>query len=437
MRPSTAHPTRPPAWRGLSNALLALALGALAACGGGEDRSKAQVRLVNASVDHAALDLYDDEGRRLRAGVAFGGDAAYAEVDPDEADLDITRAGSLTPLASTAPALAEGDRYSLVAYTSGNTLATAVIDDNVSAPDSGRARVRVFNAAPDAGALDVYLTAATADLADAEPLHANAAAGTATALATTDATTWRLRVTAAGDRDDLRLDLPTVTLASREVVTLVLTPGAGGVLVDALVLVQRGAITRQAGTAARVRVVAGVTDSGAVAASAGGVTLMNGTGAPAAGTYRLVPAGAAAASAAVDGAAVAVPDTTLEAGRDYTLLVYGEADAARAAWIADDNRLPTVSGRARLRLVHGLADVDDALALTLDFNPVADGVAPGTASAAAQVDAVVDGALSVTAPGRGSPVWQADEQALAAGSVYTLFVVGRESTATGILRKDR
>ncbi|RVT52624.1 DUF4397 domain-containing protein [Rubrivivax albus] len=435
------NPNRPEVLPSLRRACIAVLLAGsallLLACGGGEDRSKAQIRLINASVDHGALDLYDEQGRRLKAAVAFGGDAGYAEVDPDDADLDVTRAGSTTPLASPAPVLAEGDRYSLVAYSNGSSLATVVIDDNVGAPDSGKTRIRVLNAAPDAGALDVYLTAADVDLADAEPAQANAGAGTVSALVTADAATWRLRVTAAGDRDDLRLDLPALTLASRDVVTLVLTPGAGGVLVDALVLVQRAEVTLRAGTAARVRVVAGVTASGAVAASAGGVTLMNGTGAPAAGAYRLVPAGEAGASASVDGRAIDVPAAALTAGRDYTLLVYGPADAAVAAWMADDNRLPTVSGRAKLRLVHGLADVTDAIALTLDFNPVADGVAAGTASPSAQVDAVTTGALSVTAPGRGSPLWQADDQVLAAGSVYTLFVVGAESTATGILRKDR
>lgn len=432
---------RPQVWSTLCRAGAALLLAgstlALLACGGGEDRSKAQVRLVNASVDHGALDLYDGEGRALRTGVAFGGDAAYAEVDPEDADLDVTRTGSSTALASTAPALAEGDRYSLVAYSNGSSLATALIDDNVSAPDAGEARLRVLNAAPDAGDLDVYLTSADADLADAEPLQAGAAAGSLTALVTTDAATWRLRITAAGDRDDLRLDLPSVALASGQVVTLVLTPGAGGVLVDALLLVQRGAVSVQVGTAARVRVVAGVTASGAVAATVGGVALMNGTGAPAAGAYRLVEAGAAEASASVDGTSLTVPAATLEAGRDYTLLVYGPAAAAQASWIVDDNRLPTVSGRAKLRLVHGLADVSGALALTLDFNPVADGVEPGTASTAVQVDAVTTGALSVTAPGRGSPVWQGVDQVLASGGVYTLFIVGAEASATGILRKDR
>lgn len=423
--------------RRLSSALLCLAGLTLAACGGGEDRSKAQVRLVNASIDHVGLDLYDDGGHRLRTSVAFGGDAAYVEVDPADAEFDITRAGSSAPLSSLAPSLNEGDRYSLVSYAAAGGLNTVLIDDNVSEPDSGKVRVRVLNAAPDAGDVDVYLTAADVALADAEPMHADAQAGTPTALVTADAASWRLRVTAAGDRDDLRLDIPAVTLSSRQVVTLVVTPGAGGVLVDVLVLVQRGAIGVQRGTAARVRVIAGVTDSGAVAATAGGVTLLGGTGAPAAGPYRLVPAGAAGATASVDGVPITVPAADLVAGKDYTLLVFGLSDAARATWINDDNRRPTVSGRAKLRLVHGVASLDDAIALTLDFDPVADGVLPGAASTPAQLTAVSAGALSVTAPGRGSPLWGAVDQVLEASGVYTLFIVGREAAPTGILRKDR
>lgn len=417
--------------------VLAVTAAGIAACGGGVDRSKAQVRLVNASIDHGALDLRDGQGTRVRTDVAFGSDAGYGEVDPSDADLDVTAAGSATALASTSPSLSEGDHYTVVAYASRGNLTTVVLNDEASDADSGEVSVRVLNASPDAGALDVYLTAADADLSTAEPLHADAAVGTATAFATADAATWRLRVTAAGDRNDLRLDLPAVTLSSRQVVTLVLTPTRGGLLVDALVLVQRGSVTLQSGTDARVRVVAGATDSGAVAATVGGVTLMNGTGSPAAGAYRLVPAGAAAATARIDAQALSVPDQTLAAGRDYTLLVYGSAAAGQAAWLVDDNRLPTVATRVKLRLVNGLADVEDGLALTLDFNPVADGVTPGTASTPAQLDAVDTGALSVTAPGRSVPIWSAVDQLLHADGVYTLFVVGSEASPTGILRKDR
>jgi Domain of unknown function (DUF4397) len=417
--------------------LILLAAALLAACGGGgEDRSKAQLRLVNASATYAALDLVVDDAR-LQSSVAYGQSASYVEIDPEETATEITRPGSSTPLATANPAVSEGDRYTLVAFGGEGSLRTTLLDDNADAPDSGKVRVRVLNAAPDAGNVDVYLTTADAPLADAEALQAAAAVGTVTAYTTVDAATWRLRVTAAGDRDDLRLDLSGISLTSRDVVTLVITPGSGGVLVNALVVVQRGAIGIQAGASARVRAVAAVTDSGAVAATVGGVALMNGTGAPAVGRYLLVPAGAAVATANVNGNAVTVPAATLTAGADYTLLVWGPASGGAAAWLEDDNRPPTVSTRAKLRLVNGVAGLAATLALTLDFIPVADGVAGGSASPTTLVDTTADGTLTVTSPGLGAALWSDTEVVLAAGSVYTLFVVGPSGAPTGILRKDR
>jgi hypothetical protein len=409
----------------------------LAACGGGgEDRSKAQLRLVNATAAYAALDLVVDE-RRLQNSVAYGQSASYVEIEPDETATEITRPGSSTALATANPAVSEGDRYTLVAYGSEGSLKTTLLDDNANEPDSGKVRVRVLNASADAGNVDVYLTTADAPLAEAEALQAGAVAGTVTGYTTVDAATWRLRVTAAGDRDDLRLDISGIALTSRQIVTLVITPGSGGVLVNALVVAQRGAITAQTGASARVRAVAAVTDSGAVAATVGGVALMNGTGAPAIGRYLLVPAGAAAATVSVNGAEVAVPAATLAAGADYTLLVWGPATAGAAAWLEDDNRPPSVSTRAKLRLVHGVAGLAATIAMTLDFIPVADGVAGGSASASTLVDTTADGTLTVTAVGLGAPLWSDTEVVLAAGGVYTLFVVGPSSAPTGILRKDR
>lgn len=414
---------------------LALAL-LLAACGGGEDRSKAQLRLVNASSGYAALDLVVDDDR-LQADVAYGQTTGYVEVDPDNADTEVTRPGSSTALATSTPSVSETNRYTLVAYGGEGSLKTVLLDDNADEPDSGKARVRVLNAAPDAGSLDIYLTSADAALADAEALQSAAAVGTVNAYTTVDAATWRLRVTAAGDREDLRLDLSGIVLTSRQIVTVVVTPGSGGVLVNAIVITQRSTVSALAGASARVRAVAAVTDSGAVAASVGGVTLMNGTGAPAIGRYLLVPAGAATTTVSVNGSPVTVPAATLAAGSDHTLLVWGPASGATASWIADDNRPPTVSTKARLRLVHGVADLAATIAVTLDFSPVADGVAGGTASTAASVDATADGTLTVTGVGLASALWSDTEVVVAAGGVYTLFVLGPANAPTGILRKDR
>jgi hypothetical protein len=408
------------------------------ACGGGEDLSKAQVRLVNASSGYSALDLVVDD-RRLQSNVPYGGSASYVEVDPDETATKVTLPGSTTALVSTTPALNEGDRYTLVAYGAEGSLAAVLLYDNADQPDSGKAQVRVLNAAPGAGNVDVYLTSADAPLADAEALQSAAAAGVVSAFTEVDAATWRLRVTAAGDRDDLRLDLSGIVLGSRQTVTVVVTPGAGGVLVNALVITQRGAISALDGAGARVRAIAGVTDSGAVSASVGGTALMTGIGSPASGRYVLVPAGATTATVTVNGSAVTVPANTLASGTDHTLLVWGSAAAPAAAWIADDNRVPTVSTRAKLRLVHGLAGLAEGstVALTVDFIPAAGGVAAGTASSPTQVDASTDATLTVTAVGRSSTVWTATERTLAAGAVYSLFMVGPVDSPTGILSKDR
>lgn len=416
--------------------LLAVAALLLAACGGGTDRTRAQLRLVNASDAYVALDLRVD-GQMRQGGVAYGAGAGYVEVDTGQADSAITRSGSATALLSFTPALARGKYYTVLAYGAEGALRQMLIDDNVAAPDSGRTLLRVVNAAPDAGALDIYLTGADEPLASAVPVQAGAAFGAEGRLLSVDSATWRLRVTAAGSKTDLRLDLSALTLASREVATLVLTPGRGGVLMNTLLLAQRGGIARQDTALARVRVAAGVADSGAVSATVGGKVLMASVGSPAVGLYALLPAGAQPVVLAVNGTPLAAAAVTLAAGADYTLLVRGTAAAAQAGWIEDDNRRPADSGSARLRLVNGVAEFAAPLSMTADFVPVADGVAAGGASAYASLEATTTAQLSVTAAGLATPLFSAVEQRLDAGAVYTVFVVGAPSAAVGIVRKDR
>lgn len=408
----------------------------LAACGGGADRTKANVRVVNASSGYAALDVYVDDQRRFTA-VGYGGDAAYVELDPQEMATEFTRAGSTTPLVALTPTVVKRDHYTLLAYGPEGGLKVAQLDDNAGEPDSGKALLRVFNAASDAGEVDVYLTAETDPLVDAVALHAGSAVGSATGYATVDAGTWRLRVTGAGSKADLRLDVGGIVLASREIVTVVVTPGAGGVLVNALTLVQEGGIVARANAQARVRVAAGMPDSGTVTASVGAQVLMNGVGSPAVGSYQLVPAGDQLVGVTVDGTALASSTVTLAPGTDHTLLVHRPAGAPVASWIADDNRLPSASGRAKLRLVHGVADLAGTLSMTADGLPVAGGLAAGTGSAYTEVLPGTTIDLVVTAAGQPSPVWLAFDRTLLSGQVYTAFVLGAPTAATGVLRQDR
>jgi Domain of unknown function (DUF4397) len=408
----------------------------LAACGGGTDRTKAQVRLVNASGGYSTLDLRVDDQLR-QGGVGEGGTAGYIEVDPDKAGMQITQAGSPTPLLSFTPGLSERRYYTVLAYGEAGTLRQHVLDDNSGEPADNRALLRVVNAASNAGALDIYLTASGDDIGSAVAVQAGAAYGNVGGWITVNSGTWRLRVTAAGDKDDVRLDVPAVSLPSKHITTLVITPSAGGVLVNGLLLAQRSAITRADATQARVRLAAGVTGSPAVSATVAGVTLGPGV-APLISNYSVVPAGAASVVATVAGVAQPAVDVTLEPGRDYTLLVQGTPAAVRVGRLADDNKLPTDNTKAKLRLVNGMAESTAVLSLSVDLLQVGSPASSGAASGYAAVRPTSgngDGELLVLEGG--TQVFRAADQQLAAGNVYTVFVLGSQSAATGRLRRDR
>jgi len=412
----------------------------LAACGGGADRTKAQLRMVNASSGYTQLDLRVDDQLRQGA-VAYGGAEGYVEVDPGKAASTISSVGSATPLLSFTPSVSEKKYYTLLAYGAAGALRQQPLDDNAGAPDAGRALLRVFNAATDAGALDIYLTGPNDLLDSAAAIQSGAAFGTLGAWITVNIANWRLRATAAGSKTDVRLDVPLLALPSKQVATLVLTPGAGGVLVNGLLLVQQGAITRQDSQQARVRLAAVVADSGTVGAQVGVTTLAAGNGSPSLSDYMLLPAGASAVAVTVNARAVAAPSFTLLPGHDYTLMVHGPLAAAQISWIEDDNRLPIDVSRAKLRLINGLSDSAAPLAMTLDFASVASAVGVGTASAYASVAPTAgggtDGRLSVTATGVAAPLFTANDQILRASANYSVLLVGPQLAATGIVRRDR
>lgn len=422
----------------LARLLITLLPWLLVACGEADttDRTKAKVRLVNASAGYAQLELRED-GTLRQGPVAYAASESYAEVDPKPKDLSIHAAGSATALATLVPTLEKNKHYTLLAYGNAGALGQLLLDDNAGAPESNRTLLRVVHAAPDAGALDVYLTAAGDELAASVPTQPNARYGADSGWLTLTSGTWRLRVTAQGSKTDLRLDTAALELGSRKMLTLVLAPARGAMLVNALVLEQQTGIARIDGTQARVRAVAGAASGASVSASVGGTALMSGVGSPAVGAYQLVAAGTVTPVVAVNGNPVASPAATLLAGADYTLLVHGAPAAAQAAWLADDNRRPPTAGQARVRLVNGVAGASGSLAMTIDFLPLADGVTAGAASAYALTDASAAARVAVTAAGTVTALFLAPEQRIAGDEVYSVFVVGDHAQATGIVRKDR
>ena len=353
-------------WTGLTGMLMSVAL--LAGCGGGGSGSKtAQLRLLNASVGYPSLDMSVNAVVQNSA-VAYGAVGSYGSVTTDAFTNAVSIAGSTNALTTASRSLSKDTNYTLVAYGWQGALKTALIQENVAAAAANQAGLQVLNLAVDAGSVDVYLTGTTDSLTAASPVASSVPAGGGSAYNAVGVGTFRLRVTGAGDKNDLRLDVPGFTLSSTQVAVLVLTPGvasgtavaSGGVLLSGIGLLQAGASTTYANASSRARLVAALTGSATIGATLGGTDLLSGIApvvSPAAfnGYVQLAASSSASLMLNVNGSPLAMPPQSLAAGADYTLLVWGTPGSPKVTLIPDDNRLPTALGVSKMRLINAMS----------------------------------------------------------------------------------
>jgi hypothetical protein len=416
---------------------------ALAACGGGTlSTDEALLRLVNATsaAEFASLDLYAANGAVV-TGVLPDTVSGYGALKRDTYTVDLRQTGSSTPLVSTTTTLASKSHQTVVATTSGGTLAMTVLSDQEGAPSSGHAKLRIFDAASaDSGAVDVYLSAAACTAlatSAAAPTVANVSGlQSGYTQVTASATPVHLCITATGDKSDVRLDIPGVTLSDQRILTVVLTHTSGGLLLRGLLLDQQGAATAAANGLARVRVAASLSPAGPVDVSVNGTPVAAGLTSPAVGPYQLVAAGPMTVQ--VNGATV-TPGAPLSAGAgaDVTLLVTGTG--ATVTQINDDTSLSTNAARpVKLRLVNALNGAVGTATLTVDNALVGSGAAFGTASAYATVPS--SAALARVEARSGTvQYFLATGVTLAPSRVYSVFLLGDAAAApnTGQLVADR
>jgi hypothetical protein len=423
-----------------------LAIAVLGGCGGGggSDSKKAQIRLLNVSPGYTSLDLYVNNGDSdtdvLKAsGVALEAITDYVKLDSDTYTIKFKRNGvTSTLLTASGQQLTDESHNTYVAYGSNGHFAALKIAEDVKDADDKKTTVTVLNTA-EAGSLDVYFTDASVDLGDATPQFGSVTSGTVSSSGTLDSGTYRLRVTGAGDTTDIRLDVSGVTLTSKKVVSLILTSTQGGVLVNGLILPQQGALTTNRNTKARVRGANGIANGNAATATIGGVSVLNGNGVGVISSkYGQIDAGNVAIAVSVDGNAVSVPNQTLAAGGDYTLLVWSDSTGTRTTLITDDNHLPSASGKAKIRVLNGMSGLGGPITLYVDFAPVAEGISLGTASAFAEVSTGSESQLDVQNAVTAAPLKSLTSVSLQDAGVYTLFMSGGgTATVGGTVRKDR
>jgi hypothetical protein len=123
-------------------------------------RGQALVRFIHAMPGERAIDTWVDYDKPFTK-VEYKIVTAYQEVPGERHTFSVHPTGDNTtkPLIENSDSLAEGKHYTIIAMPGSYRTAPAlrIINDNLTPPASGKAKVRVINAAPEARNIDLYV----------------------------------------------------------------------------------------------------------------------------------------------------------------------------------------------------------------------------------------------------------------------------------------
>jgi len=212
---------------------------ALAGCGGGQD-DQTSVRFVNGTVDYATADFYVGD-KLVYASLANGGAATgYGSEDSGTLQVALHPAGSSSATLTASHAFAKDGATSVLAYGSlATSLSFRFLDESNAAAASGTFNVRVLQASPSLGALDVYLTN-TSSLSGLAPTLSVSAYGELSSFVTLNSGSYRVRITRSGDQSAVLFDYTaSLSVGSTTVLTLAIVPRSSGSLPNIAALAEK------------------------------------------------------------------------------------------------------------------------------------------------------------------------------------------------------
>jgi hypothetical protein len=166
-------------WRKLSVGLLVLTpVFSMFGCGGSSGTTT--LRVLNASPDEATVQALVD-GANLGSTLAYEANTGYQTVHSGSRQFAVEAVGTTTNLLPNNATLSLGSGVETTVIMAGfrSSLQGLVLTDDNTAPASSTINVRVVNAAPNLGPVDVYLVTPTTTLSSATPQIKNLGFGQA------------------------------------------------------------------------------------------------------------------------------------------------------------------------------------------------------------------------------------------------------------------
>lgn len=171
-----------------------------------------QVLVVHASPDAPGVDLLVDNTKVNASPLTYPNNTGYLDVESGRRNIKVNAAGTTTTVIDANLDLEKDMSYTVFAANTLSAIEPVVLEDDLTAPASGKAHVRFVHLSPDAPAVDIAVTGGPV-------LISNSAFKSATAFTPVDAAAYNLEVRLAGTQTVV-LTVPNVQLANGRIYTI-------------------------------------------------------------------------------------------------------------------------------------------------------------------------------------------------------------------------
>ena len=422
----------------------------LAACGAKTTQpDTTNLRLINLAPENGALDLQiGDPATTIAAGVPVLGSSGYKSFESGAIKIKVKNAtGSV--LLDTSVVLAGKAFTTLLVYGGAASFSSTLIGE-VDTPSTTAANFKIALGHYGAGlpAMDMYLLAPNQAVTNATPTASRVTLASQPNFIDLAAGSLSLKITTAGTKDVIFDSDAYNFVASKTYFVAAYANGSS--LLPSVSLHQvntDGSISQLKNKIARLRAVGGASDSGTFSMLNGGSRLFFNLEFGVPGKYTNVSAGSTNLRFELlntPGTNAASVATTLAGGADYTVVLAGSVlQNTASATVYADQYFPSSAVKAQVRFINATSGVG-AIDTVVNNTASVTNVAQNTASKYVDVDA---GTARFAAIAKGTdsilaslPVVTKDGDPttipVAAGAVYTIFVIGQSGFTRAAIERD-
>lgn len=187
-----------------------------------------QFRVMNAAVEQPSLTFLLTTST-VASGLAYPTATAYTQPSPGGYTLHVEPAGTTATLINQPVVFQPGTSYTFIAAEAAfasPSLAPIFLTDDNSAPSTGQMKLRVVNASPDVGNLDVYVVSPGKSLQGVSPTVGSLGFQSASTYQSLSPGNYEIYFTAAGQKTIL-IDSGALTFHAGQIRTVVAFDAAG------------------------------------------------------------------------------------------------------------------------------------------------------------------------------------------------------------------